>query len=95
MTANEIAEKLKKEVLDNNKSQLTQPAWEAVTFAIAHLEKEQEPPQWDNMIDALKQNQFINPAANIAIEYMRNHPNDNPKVVVGFVTSVINGIKEL
>ena len=45
--------------------------------------------------DALKQNQLIQPAANIAVEFMRSHPNAPAKKVLAFVTEVINGIKEL
>lgn len=52
-------------------------------------------PDWEGMVDALKQNQLINPAANIAVEFMRSHPNAPAKKVLAFVTDVINGIKEL
>ena len=52
-------------------------------------------PDWEGMVDALKQNQLIQPAANIAVEFMRSHPNAPAKKVLAFVTEVINGIKEL
>lgn len=52
-------------------------------------------PDWEGMVDALKQNQLINPATNIAVEFMRTHPNAPAKKVLAFVTEVINGIKEL
>lgn len=52
-------------------------------------------PDWESMVDALKQNQLIQPAASIAVEFMRSHPNVPAKKVLAFVTEVINGIKEL
>ena len=52
-------------------------------------------PDWEGMVDALKQNQLIQPAASIAVEFMRSHPNAPAKKVLAFVTEVINGIKEL
>lgn len=94
MDKNETIERLRS-ILEDERDNLLLSSCDAIESAISLLESQPEPPQWDNMIDALKQNQLINPAANIAVEYMRNHPNDEPKVVVGFVTSVINGIKEL
>ncbi len=52
-------------------------------------------PDWESMVDALKQNQFVQPAVSIAVEYMRSHPTAPAKKVLAFVTEVINGIKEL
>lgn len=52
-------------------------------------------PDWDGMVDALKQNQLIQPSASIAVEYMRSHPTSPAKKVLAFVTEVINGIKGL
>ena len=52
-------------------------------------------PDWESMVDALKQNQLIQPAASIAVEFMRSHPNAPAKKVLAFVTEVINGIKGL
>ena len=52
-------------------------------------------PDWEGMMAALKQNQLIQPAASIAVEFMRSHPNAPAKKVLAFVTEVINGIKEL
>lgn len=52
-------------------------------------------PDWEGMVDALKQNQLIQPAANIAVEFMRSHPNAPAKKVVAFTVEVINGIKDL
>lgn len=52
-------------------------------------------PDWESVVDALKQNQLINPAASIAVEFMHSHPNAPAKKVLAFVTEVINGIKDL
>lgn len=52
-------------------------------------------PDWEGMVDALKQNQFVQPAVSIAVEFMRSHPTAPAKKVLAFVTEVINGIKEL
>lgn len=62
---------------------------------IPDLSEMQKMPDWEGMVDALKQNQLIQPAVNIAVEFMRSHPNAPAKKVLAFVTEVINGIKEL
>lgn len=62
---------------------------------IPDLSEMQKMPDWEGMVDALKQSQLIQPAANIAVEFMRSHPNAPAKKVLAFVTEVINGIKEL